>query len=81
MTKYSVTLPIAGFAVVDVEAENAQDALELAHNEVTNEHIQEWESLNCYNSGNVCHCPSPWEAHVTNEETGNDEPVKLRHYR
>jgi hypothetical protein len=58
---YVVTIPIAGHAVVEVEAENEDDAKEEALCKVRAEHLDSWEALTTFNTGNVCHCPSPWD--------------------
>lgn len=62
MKNYSVTIPIAGHIVVDVEAENEEEAKEkaLMMNHKT-EQIESWETLDRFCQGNVCYCPSPWE--------------------
>jgi hypothetical protein len=62
MKKYNVTIPIAGHAYVEVEAENEEDAKEKAMDKTTTD--IEWEYLDQFNKGNVCYCPSPWEIEV-----------------
>jgi hypothetical protein len=66
MKSYSVMLPIAGHIIVEVEAENEKAAIEAALNsdQLTVDKIEDWEALRKFHSGNVCHCPSPWEAEV-----------------
>lgn len=66
MKKYSVMVPIAGHIVVDVEAVNEAEAIRkaLESEDLTLENIHQWEALEKFNSGNVCHCPSPWEIDV-----------------
>lgn len=64
MKEYTITLPIAGHAVVTVEAESEEEAIKEAFNTVTIDDIQEWEALRQFNRGNVCYCPSPWEIQV-----------------
>lgn len=64
MTEYLVTIPIAGHAFIDVEADSAEEAQEKAFEIVRRDHIEEWEPLTQFNSGNVCYCPSPWEVKV-----------------
>jgi hypothetical protein len=60
--KYAVTIPFAGHLFLEVEANDERDAIERAMNEVSSDHIESWEALDSFNAGNVCHCPSPWEA-------------------
>lgn len=64
LKSYTVTIPIAGHAFVDVEAANEEEAKAKAFDTVTREHIQDWEALEEINSGNVCYCPLPWEVEV-----------------
>lgn len=61
---YTVTIPIAGHAFVDVEAESEAEAEEKAFGSVTRDHIEEWEALKKINQGNVCYCPMPWEVEI-----------------
>jgi len=63
---FNVTIPIAGHAFVEVEAEDEKAAIAKAMDEVSREHLEEWTPLDRFNSGNVCYCPHPWE--VTAEE-------------
>lgn len=67
MKTFNVVLPIAGHAYLTVEAEDEKSAIAKAHEEVTLQHVEEWTSLDRFNSGNVCHCPSPWDAEATEE--------------
>ena len=64
MKTYTVTIPIAGHAVIEVEADNAEEAIERALNsdKLTIDSIESWEALEQFNRGNVCYCPSPWQA-------------------
>lgn len=62
MKTFGVTLPFAGHLYIEVEAENEKAAIAKAFDEATADHIQDWESLQRFNQGNVCYCPSPWEA-------------------
>jgi len=62
MAVYNVIIPIAGHAYKSVEADSEKEAIELAMSEVTIDDIDEWEALTRFNQGNVCYCPSPWEA-------------------
>lgn len=59
---FSVTLPIAGHAFLYVEAEDEKAAINKAMETVTRDDIEEWEALESFTRGNVCYCPSPWEA-------------------
>ena len=61
MKTYSVTIPIAGHAIVEVEADDEEAAIEKALEEVTLNNVDEWEALREFNRGNVCYCPQPWE--------------------
>ena len=70
---YSVTVPIAGHAFIEIEADSEEEAIELAINEVTLENIEEWTSLAQFNRGNVCYCPSPWEAEAECIDDGDGE--------
>lgn len=69
MPTYNVTLPIAGHAFVEVEADSEEAAIEAALDAVTRDDIEEWEALREFNRGNVCNCPSPWEATAKMEAT------------
>lgn len=64
--QWSVTLPITGYVVVEVETDDdgdEEDAIETAlSSEVSIKDVQEWETLRRVNQGNVCYCMSPWEA-------------------
>jgi hypothetical protein len=60
--EYNVVLPIAGHAYLTVEADSPEEAIEKAMDEVTINDIEELEALKQFNQGNVCYCPSPWEA-------------------
>lgn len=71
MRIYSVTVPIAGHAIVEVEADSEEEAIEKAIGEVTREHLEGWEPLQQFNRGNVCYCPHPWEAEA--EDLGEAE--------
>lgn len=62
MPKFHVLIPIAGHASLTVEADNEKDAIDAAMDKATKKHIKEWEVLRMFNQGNVCYCPSPWEA-------------------
>lgn len=55
MVEYCVSVPICGYAVVVVEAENEEDAKKKALGMATIDDIEEWEALeqvvegNCFN--------------------------------
>lgn len=61
MPLYNVTLPMAGHAFVQVEADNEEAAITAAMDQVEMKDIEEWEVLSRVTSGNVCHFPTPWE--------------------
>jgi hypothetical protein len=67
MKNYSVTIPIAGHVYIEVEAENEEDAKNKAFENCPDGDI-EWDALESFNTGNVCHCPAPWEIEITEEE-------------
>lgn len=69
--KWSVTVPIAGHAFLEVEADTEEDAISKAIEETGLQHIGEWEALEWFNRGNVCYCPQPWEAEA---ECLDEEP-------
>lgn len=63
MAIYNVTLPIAGHLFLQVEADDEDAAIQAAFaSDYSIDDIEDWEPLERFNSGNVCHCPSPWEA-------------------
>ena len=66
MKTYLVTYPIAGHATFEVEAENEIEAKKLAEaKDLTSEDVEmTWESLEQFNCGNVCYCPTPWETEI-----------------
>jgi len=64
---YSVKIPIAGHAFLEVEADSEEEAIDKAIDAATIDDVDEWEALKQFNVGNVCFCPSPWEAEATNE--------------
>lgn len=63
MKRYGVTLPIAGHAYVEVEADTKADALALAHASWTDDDINELDSYTHLSTGNVLHV-SPGSADV-----------------
>lgn len=72
MRTWGVTVPIAGHAYIVVEAETEDEAIDRALDEVTTDHLDSWESLRQFNQGNVCYCPSPWEAEAVDETIEDD---------
>lgn len=64
MKTSTVTIPMAGHLVIEVEAENAEAAVEaaLVSDQLTIDKLENWEALKQFNTGNVCYCPQPWEA-------------------
>jgi hypothetical protein len=75
MKVFTVTLPIAGHAYVNVEAETEEAAIAAAMEQVTLADIESWEALEQFNQGNICYCPHPWEAEAIDETPDDDEPV------
>jgi len=59
---YDVLIPIAGHVFLTVEAESEEEAIELGMERASLEDIEEWTTLERFSEGNVCYCPSPWEA-------------------
>ena len=74
MKTYAITVPIAGHAFVEVEAETEEQAHQKAIEEVTLHHIEEWEALEQFNQGNVCFCPHPWNIEKTMVFDEDGEP-------
>jgi hypothetical protein len=70
---YNVCIPIAGHAYIEVTAESEADAKEKAFEAVTIDHVEEWEALEQFNQGNICHCPSPWKVEITDMGEADDE--------
>jgi hypothetical protein len=64
MKTYLVTFPIAGHLSFEVEAESEEQAKDMAYELEAEKGELEYEILEKFNSGNVCHCPSPWETDV-----------------
>lgn len=69
---FSVTIPIAGHAIVEVEATTEEEAIEAAFDQVELKDIDRWEALHRFSQGNVLYCPSPWE--VEAEDVGEAQP-------
>ena len=55
MKTYAVTIPIAGFAYIEIEAGSKGEAKEKAFNDITKEHIEEWDCYEHICSKNVLH--------------------------
>lgn len=72
MKTYSVQIPIGGHAIVTVDAEDEDSAIELAMENLSIENIENWEPLHKVNQGNVCYFPRPWEIEVSDETIGED---------
>jgi hypothetical protein len=68
MAIYCVTIPIAGHAILTVEASSKEEAIEKGMEGAKLADIETWECLEQFNSGNVCHCPSPWKAEAELED-------------
>lgn len=71
---YQVTVPFAGHMVIEVDADTEAAAIEKALEEVTSDHIEGWEPLECFHEGNVCYCPQPWEAEVIDYGPADNDP-------
>jgi hypothetical protein len=73
---WTVQVPIAGHAILEVEAESAESAIEAAlnSNDLTHDKIETWEALERFNQGNVCYCPHPW--HATAELAFGEDPIE-----
>lgn len=69
---WSVVVPIAGHVCKTVEADTEEEAIQEAIATATLEDIESWDALKRFNQGNVCYCPSPWEAEAT-DETPDEE--------
>ena len=51
--KYGVTLPVTGYAYIEVEADNREEALDKAHMIVEIDDIVEWSTCNHIIKGNI----------------------------
>ena len=67
MKLWSVTVPIAGHAYIEIKAESEEAAIAEAIVSITRDNIEEWEALDRFNQGNICYCPQPWEAEAVDE--------------
>jgi hypothetical protein len=47
-----------------VEAETKEEAREKAFNNASLDDLDDWETLDSVNTGNVCHFPTPWEIDI-----------------
>jgi hypothetical protein len=60
---FEVTIPIAGHVRLTVQAKDEQAAIAKAFEDCSGpDQDVTWEALTTFNQGNVCYCPSPWEA-------------------
>ena len=58
MPKYSVELPIVGWALVEVEADDERAAADAAlGGEITFDDIQEWDAVRRVTQGHICYAP------------------------
>jgi hypothetical protein len=48
-------------------------AIDAAMEQVTSDHFEGWEAVRQFVQGNVCYCPSPWQAEATEE--ADDSPL------
>ena len=53
MNIYGVSIPIAGFAYIEVEAETEEAAIAEAFEKITIDHIEEWDCHKAITKGNV----------------------------
>lgn len=71
MKKFGVSVPIAGYVYIEVEAENKKEAVEKAFDQgYTQDDIQEIDMYERIIEGNVCHV---WHNRVEVEELDSDE--------
>ena len=57
MTEYCVSVPICGYAVVMIEAENEKEAIEKAIENVDLSDMESWEALEHVTEGNCFNGP------------------------
>lgn len=63
MPRFNVTLPIAGHLTIEVEAEDEEKAVIAAlEGKVEYDAEPTWEVMERFMQGNVCYCPTPWQA-------------------
>lgn len=73
MATYEVILPIAGYVLVEVEANSEQEAIDNAFSsEITTNEIEEWDTYHHIVQGNVCHASEP-HARATMVDDGRDD--------
>ena len=53
MKRYSVKVPIAGYAIVEVDADDEESAIEKAVDNVTVDDLESWAALRIICEGNV----------------------------
>ena len=53
MNTYNVKMPIVGYAIVEVEAENETDAIKAALDEVSSSDIEQWQAVEQISRGNI----------------------------
>ncbi len=76
MKTYAVKLPISGVAYLEIEAETEREAIDKAFEEVTLDHVEEWEALEQINRGNTCYAMQPWEAEAELIDEGDENAIK-----
>lgn len=64
MTKFLVTVPIAGHAVVEVEADTKSEAVSEAMEIVDDIHITDWEPLEQFQNGSILYAPTPHKVSI-----------------
>lgn len=67
MKTYTVSIPMAGHLILEVEAENAEAAIKAAleSDDLTLDKLENWEAMEKLIEGNIMYCPRPWEAEAT----------------
>jgi hypothetical protein len=75
MPKFTVTIPFAGHITKTVEAATKEDAANMVYEgwsgfagSSQEDYDYEYDLLDRFTSGNVCHCPAPWELTVEEEK-------------
>lgn len=53
MKEYLVTIPITGVALITVQAETAEEAIDLGLDNVTLDHVEDWNPVKKIVGGNV----------------------------
>lgn len=64
MPKYHIMIPIAGHIELEIEADSQKAAKEKAFNTRFGPEQIQYEALDAFMTGNVCHCPEPWEIEI-----------------